>query len=155
MGAVLVRQPSKLLLRRTFTQAQLKGAGENSGVDICWMTLAPGGDKLLFADYENDSVKALQLASGGITSLYKETKWRMGMGALMVGPGAAQRLFVAESNPEYSVAKRVVVADMDGNSGNFSETYVIPFEDEEGVRSRRTECELVSIILPGKSYFQQ
>ena len=124
----------KLLLTRTYTNAQLKAPAESKDVCISGMYVSADGGSLVCADKNYASVKGLELATGSLSTLYTETDptWRVSNARIAVRPDGTYSLIVVESKGK---SKRMLVADRVATAGIFSRTYAVQWVDDTTVCS--------------------
>ena len=131
---VRVRDAHELRLIRTYPNVQLKAPTESNDVSIRGMCASADGGSLVCADMYNGSVKGVELATGSLNTLYKETErgWRVSNALIAVRPDGTHSLIVVESRAA-DKAKRLVVADRVAPAGNFSRTYEVKWMDDTNV----------------------
>ena len=95
--SALRNTPQKMLLSAKITKNTLKDSADTSDVTDIFGICNSGEGKILFADWQNQSVKELQLQTRTVKTLYK-SDWRV-LNVLQSGDG--QTLYICEGNEEY------------------------------------------------------
>ena len=131
---VRVRDAHELRLTRTYTRAQLKAPAESKDVWICGTCASADGASLVCADWSNASVKGVELATGSLSTLYKEAEqdWRVSNVRIAAQPDGTHSLIVVELKKSDETSKRMLVADRVA-SGIFSRTYAVKWKDDTNV----------------------